>query len=79
LVGWTVVSVSQTRGLISHISGAGATDAGTGAALPVNTAYFTSLLPSQTKPGMFYTTSSAGTARVAIPLSPPLIPRNIRT
>jgi len=62
LVGWTVVSVSQTAGpYLGIYQAAGATDAGTGAALPVNTAYFTSLLPSQTKPGMFYTTSSAGT------------------
>jgi arabinogalactan endo-1,4-beta-galactosidase len=61
LVGWTGVAVSQTAGpYLGIYQAAGATDAGTGAALPVNTVYFTSLLPNQTNAGMFYTTSSAG-------------------
>lgn len=60
-VGWTGVAVSQTNGPYLGIYQAnGATDAGTSMALPVNTVYFTSLLPNQTTPGMFYTTSSAG-------------------
>lgn len=61
LVGWTGVAVSQTAGpYLGIYQAAGASDAGTGAALPVNTVYFTSLLPNQTTAGMFYTTSSVG-------------------
>lgn len=60
-VGWTGVAVSQTAGpYLGIYQAASATDSGTGAALPVNTAYFTSLLPNQTTAGMFYTTSSSG-------------------
>ena len=60
-VGWTGVAVSQTAGpYLGIYQATGASDAGTGAALPVNTVYFTSLLPNQTSAGMFYTTSSAG-------------------
>jgi hypothetical protein len=61
LVGWTGVSVSQTAGPYLGIYAAtGASDAGSGAPLPVNTLYFTVLLPTQTAPGMFYTTDTAG-------------------
>jgi arabinogalactan endo-1,4-beta-galactosidase len=61
LVGWTGVAVSQTAGpYLGIYQAAGASDAGTGAALPVNTVYLTSLLPNQSSAGMFYTTSSAG-------------------
>jgi arabinogalactan endo-1,4-beta-galactosidase len=60
-VGWTGVAVSQTTGpYLGIYQAASASDAGAGAALPVNTAYFTSLLPNQTSAGMFYTTSSSG-------------------
>ncbi|MGD1089386.1 MAG: glycosyl hydrolase 53 family protein [Verrucomicrobiota bacterium] len=60
-VGWTGVAVSQTAGPYLGIYQAeGPTDVGSGAALPVNTAYFTDLLPNQTTPGMFYTTDAAG-------------------
>ena len=60
-VGWTGVAVSQTAGpYLGIYQAASATDAGTGAALPVNAGYFTSLLPNQTTAGMFYTTSSSG-------------------
>jgi Immunoglobulin I-set domain len=60
-VGWTAAAVSQTAGPYLGIYAAtGASDPGTGAALPVNTVYFTGLLPSQTSPGMFYTTDALG-------------------
>jgi hypothetical protein len=60
-VGWTGVAVSQTAGpYLGIYQAAGPTDAGSGTALPVNTVYFTVLLPTQTSPGMFYTTDAAG-------------------
>ena len=60
-VGWAAAAVSQTAGPYLGIYAAtGASDPGTGAALPVNTVYFTGLLPSQTSPGMFYTTDALG-------------------
>ncbi|HEY1661551.1 MAG TPA: hypothetical protein VGI03_03965 [Verrucomicrobiae bacterium] len=60
-VGWTYAAVSQTAGpyLGIYLAG-GASDIGTGLALPTNTVYFTSLSGSQTTPGMFYTTDSSG-------------------
>lgn len=61
LVGWTGVAVSQTAGpYLGSYQATGASDPATGAALPVNTVYFTTLLPNQTAPGMFYTTDTAG-------------------
>lgn len=61
LVGWTGIAVSQTAGPYLGIYAAtGASDGGTGDALPVNTVYFTGLTPNQTAPGMFYTTDTAG-------------------
>ena len=61
LVGWTGVAVSQTSGpYLGIYQATGANDPATGAVLPVNTVYFTTLLPNQTAPGMFYTTSTAG-------------------
>ena len=60
-VGWTGVAVSQTAGpYLGIYTATGASDPGTGAALPPNTVYFTTLLPTQTAPGMFYTTDMAG-------------------
>jgi hypothetical protein len=60
-VGWTGIAVSQRAGpYLGIYTATGASDPGTGAALPPNTAYFTTLLPSQTAPGMFYTTDAAG-------------------
>ena len=61
LVGWTGVAVSQTTGpYLGIYQATGANDPATGSILPVNTVYFTTLLPTQTAPGMFYTTNSAG-------------------
>ncbi|MGD1089698.1 MAG: immunoglobulin domain-containing protein [Verrucomicrobiota bacterium] len=61
-VGWTGVAVSQTMGPYLGIYAAtGPTDAGSGAPLTANTLYFTTLLPTQTTPGMFYTTDTSGT------------------
>ena len=61
-VGWTGVAVSQTAGPFMGIFAAtGASDPASGAALPVNTVYFTVLTPTQTAPGMFYTTDALGT------------------
>ena len=60
-VGWTGVAVSQTAGpYLGIYQATGANDPATGSILPVNTVYFTTLLPTQTAPGMFYTTNSAG-------------------
>ena len=60
-VGWIGVATSQTAGPYLGIYAAtGASDPGTGTALPVNTVYFTHLLPNDTSPGMFYTTDSSG-------------------
>ena len=60
-VGWTPIAVSQTSGpYLGIYAASGASDPGTGAALPVNTVYFTSLTPNQTLPGMFYTTDASG-------------------
>jgi len=57
LVGWTGVAVSQTAGpYLGIYQATGASDPALGLGLPVNTVYFTILLPSQTAPGMFYTT-----------------------
>jgi len=59
-VGWTAVAVSQTAGPYLGIYQAnGASDAGSGNPLPVNTVYFTTLTPAQTMPAMFYTTDTA--------------------
>ena len=61
LVGWTAVAVSQTSGpYLGIYQATGASDPATGAALPKNTVYFTTLTPNQTAPGMFYTTDTAG-------------------
>jgi hypothetical protein len=61
-VGWTGVAVSQTTGPFMgiYVNGDGPVDISTGAPLPVNTVYFTVLLPTQDTPGMFYTTSTNG-------------------
>lgn len=61
LVGWTGVAVSQTTGpYLGIYQATGASDPASGAALPVNTVYFTTLTPNQTAPGMIYTTDTAG-------------------
>jgi Ig-like domain-containing protein/immunoglobulin I-set domain protein len=61
LVGWTVVAVSQTTGpYVGIYQATGASDGATGEPLPVNTVYFTVLTPTQTTPGMFYTTDTSG-------------------
>ena len=60
-VGWTGVAVSQTAGPYMGIyQASGASDPALGLGLPVNTVYFTVLLPNQTTPGMFYTTDTSG-------------------
>ena len=61
-VGWTGVAVPQTSSgpYLGIYAATGAKDPATGAALPVNTLYFTDLLPSQSLPGMFYTTDTSG-------------------
>lgn len=60
-VGWTGVAVSQTAGpYLGIYQATGASDAGSGQSLPANTLYFTTLTPTQTAPGMFYTTDTAG-------------------
>ena len=62
-VGWTGVAVSQTAGPYLGIyvaANPSPSDATTGAPLPANTVYFTTLTPTQTTPGMFYTTDTAG-------------------
>ena len=60
-VGWTAVAVSQNAGPYMGIYQAtGANDPASGSVLPVNTVYFTTLLPNQTSPGMFYTTDTSG-------------------
>jgi hypothetical protein len=61
LVGWTGVAVSQTTGpYLGIYAASGPTDSATGTPLTTNTVYFTVLLPTQTTPGMFYTTDTAG-------------------
>jgi len=61
-VGWTAVAVSQTTGpYVGIYPASGASDIGSLEALPANTAYFSVLLPTQTAPGMLYTTDTAGT------------------
>ncbi len=62
LVGWTGVAVSQSAGPYLGIYTASPTpsDSATGNPLPANTVYFTNLRPTQTTPGMFYTTDSSG-------------------
>ena len=61
LVGWTGVAVSQINGPYMGIYQAtGANDPALGLGLPINTVYFTVLLPTQTTPGMFYTTDTSG-------------------
>ncbi|HXD01639.1 MAG TPA: hypothetical protein VN048_20045 [Verrucomicrobiae bacterium] len=65
-VGWTGVAGSApafTSGpyLGVYANSDGPIDAGTGAPLPVNTVYFTTLTtPNQVGPGMFYTTDTGG-------------------
>lgn len=61
-VGWTGVEVPQTSSgpYLGIYQATGANDPATGTPLPVNTVYFTDLLPSQTSPGMFYTTDTSG-------------------
>ena len=61
-VGWTPVAVSQTTGPYVGIYTATPqpTDSATGESLPPNTAYFSVLLPTQTNPGMMYTTDTSG-------------------
>ncbi|HUA65012.1 MAG TPA: immunoglobulin domain-containing protein [Alphaproteobacteria bacterium] len=60
-VGWTGVAVSQTQGpYLGSYQDTGANDPATGTSLPINTVYFTVLLPNQTAPGMFYTTDTSG-------------------
>lgn len=60
-VGWTGVATSQSQApYLGIFQAGGASDPGSGAALPVNTAYFTHLLPNDTSPGMFYTTDTSG-------------------
>ncbi|HWD21217.1 MAG TPA: immunoglobulin domain-containing protein [Verrucomicrobiae bacterium] len=60
-VGWTGVAVSQTAGpYLGIYQATGASDPASGAALPANTVYFTTLSPTQTTPGMIYTTDTAG-------------------
>jgi hypothetical protein len=60
-VGWTGIAVSQTAGpYLGIYAASGASDPGQGIALPVNTVYFTVLTPTQTQPGMFFTTDSSG-------------------
>jgi hypothetical protein len=61
LVGWTGVAVSQTAGPYMGIYQAtGASDPALGLGLPINTVYFTVLLPTQTNAAMFYTTDTSG-------------------
>jgi len=61
-VGWTAVAVSQTAGpYVGIYQATGAGDPALGLGLPINTVYFTVLLPNQTTPGMFYTTDGSGT------------------
>jgi hypothetical protein len=60
-VGWTAVAVTQTAGpYVGIYTATGASDPATGEALPANTAYFSVLLPTQTTPGMLYTTDTSG-------------------
>lgn len=60
-VGWTGVAASQTAGpYLGIFQASGAEDPASGAALPANTAYFTHLLPTETAPGMLYTTDASG-------------------
>jgi hypothetical protein len=60
-VGWTAIAVTQTAGpWVGIYTATGASDPGTGESLPANTAYFSVLLPTQTTPGMLYTTDTSG-------------------
>ena len=60
-VGWTGIAVSQTAGpYLGIFQATGASDAGTGGALPANTTYFTTLTPNQTAPVLLYTTDTSG-------------------
>ncbi len=65
-VGWTGVAVSQVGGTnntgpyLGIYQAAGASDPALGLGLPVNTVYFTVLLPNQTNAAMFYTTDTSG-------------------
>jgi hypothetical protein len=61
-VGWTSVALSRTAGPYVGIYNASPqpSDAATGDPLLANTVYFTVLLPTQTTPGMIYTTDSSG-------------------
>ena len=61
LVGWSGIAPSQTAGpFLGIYQATGASDAGTGNPLPANTVYFTGFTGSQTTPGMFFTTDTAG-------------------
>jgi hypothetical protein len=61
-VGWAGAVAPQTTSgpYLGSYAASGASDPATGAALPVNTLYLTGLLPTQTAPGMFYTTDTSG-------------------
>lgn len=61
-VGWTGVAIRQVNPgpYLGIYQASGASDPGTGAILPVNTVYFTTLSPNQSLPGMFYTTDTGG-------------------
>lgn len=60
-VGWTGVATSQSAGpYLGIYQASGANDPASGTALPVNTVYFTGLLPNDASPGMFYTTDTSG-------------------
>ncbi|MFZ0826332.1 MAG: hypothetical protein WAO02_02820 [Verrucomicrobiia bacterium] len=60
-VGWTGVAVSQTASPYMGIYQAtGASDPALGLGLPLNTVFFTILLPNQTSAGMLYTTDASG-------------------
>lgn len=65
-VGWTAAAAVQTSSgpYVGVYPAGGASDAGSGEPLPANTVYYTNLRPTQTTPGMFYTTdlSGSGTA-----------------
>jgi len=64
-VGWTGVQggvPSSGPPYLGIYQATGASDIGSGAALPANTVYFTTLTsPNQATPGMFYTTDTSGT------------------
>jgi hypothetical protein len=60
-VGWAGVATSQTAGpYLGIFTASGPNDPASGAVLPANTVYFTTMLPNDTLPGMFYTTDTLG-------------------